>query len=459
MQQLPEEFIDSLRRLVGDGEAAAMLAAIADEPQSSIRVNSYKLQWSGPERVPWCDDAYYLDGRLTYTFDPLFHAGAYYVQEASSMFLDHVVRTLLDAPVLALDLCAAPGGKSTLLLSALPEGSFLVANEVVRSRVASLAANVTKWGNPSVAVTSGDPSCFARMTDAFDFILVDAPCSGEGMFRKDAGAVAEWSPSGVELCARRQRSILDEAWQALRPGGLLVYSTCTYNIKENEENVRWMTGHLGAEPVTVGTRAEWGITGALDGSSIPVYRFMPHKTRGEGLFMAVLRKPDGDVRPVALPKCKRRSVTIPHDVARLVKSDGRIEVEAPDSNRFVALPGEWKPVVEMIAGNVRVVRAGVQVASVKGRDIIPSHELVMSGLYDNDALPAVELGYDDAITYLRRGQPAWSDVARGYCVVSYSSVPLGLVKGLGNRCNNLYPQDYRILTTHTPEAIRLLVNA
>ena len=186
---------------------------------------------------------------------------------------------------------------------------------------------------------------------------------------------------------------------------------------------------------------------------------MPHKTRGEGLFMAVLRKPDGDVRPVALPKCKRRSVTIPHDVARLVKSDGRIEIEAPDSNRFVALPGEWKPVVEMIAGNVRVVKAGVQVASVKGRDIIPSHELVMSGLYDNDALPAVELGYDDAITYLRRGQPAWSDVARGYCVVSYSSVPLGLVKGLGNRCNNLYPQDYRILTTHTPEAIRLLVNA
>ena len=456
MTALPSEFIASMQGIMGD-EARLMLDAIGGEQPASIRLNRAKTAWEGGTPVPWCRTGRYLGGRMTYTFDPLFHAGAYYVQEASSVFLDQVVRTLVDAPVLALDLCAAPGGKSTLLCSSLPEGSMLVANEVVRNRVSALAENLTKWGTASAMVTNNAPADFARLGGCFDLILVDAPCSGEGMFRKDAGAIAEWSPANVEQCAQRQRTILSDAWQALRPGGLLVYSTCTYNLEENEKNIHWLIDTLGAIPLAVPLEAGWGVTGALDGSDVPVCRFLPHRTRGEGLFMAVLRK-DSDDASTAAPrsvKDKRQNIAVPQAVKDMVEGSQAFEF-VMDRGAFAAVPKRWARTAAMLASQLRVVKAGTAVATAKGKDIIPLHALAVSVIRAEGAFPSVELAYEDAIAYLRRGALQLEGEGRGYCLVTYKSVPLGFVKRIGSRVNNLYPQEWRIMTTYAPDEVLTL---
>lgn len=457
MPTLPSDFILSMQGILGE-EASLLLDAIGGEQPASIRLNRSKTEWEGGEPVPWCPSGRYLDGRLTYTFDPLFHAGAYYVQEASSMFLDQVVRNHVDAPVLALDLCAAPGGKSTLLSSSLPGGSLLVANEVVRNRVPALVENLTKWGNPSVMVTNSATADFAQLGGCFDFILVDAPCSGEGMFRKDAGAIAEWSPSNVASCAQRQRTILSDAWQALRPGGLLVYSTCTYNLEENEKNVHWLIDTLGAIPLAVPTEAEWGVTGALDGSDVPVYRFLPHKTRGEGLFMAVVRKDYDDDCTAQLrhTKDKRQNVVVPQAVKDFVAGNASFDFGL-DNGAYSIKPKQWRDAIAMLASQLRVVKAGTAVAAVKGRDIIPLHPLAMSAYCNRSAFTMVELSHDEAVTYLRRGALQLEGEGRGCQLVTYKSVPLGFVKRIGSRVNNLYPQEWRIMTSYSPDEMRTLV--
>jgi len=241
--------------------------------------------------LPWCPLGFYLTSRPQFTFDPLFHAGCYYVQEAASMFIDHVLRQYVRRPVEMLDLCAAPGGKSTAALGALPQGSVLVSNEPVRQRCQVLRENIEKWGYPNCEVTNLYPADFRKNGRQFDVILCDVPCSGEGMFRKDPAAVGEWSLQNVEKCWRLQRDIVSEAWQCLRPGGLLIYSTCTFNTKENEENLQWILQTFEADILPLDTKPEWGITGSLlEGFDAPVYRFIPGLTRSEGLFMAVVRK-------------------------------------------------------------------------------------------------------------------------------------------------------------------------
>lgn len=291
---MKEEFLIQTRQVMGDDRFDRFMQALGEEPSVSVRVNPLKAGGAvvEGERVPWCPTGYYLSARPNFTFDPLLHAGAYYVQEASSMFVDLVLRQHVDRPVAMLDLCAAPGGKSTAARAALPEGSVLVSNEPVRQRASILLENITKWGWPDSYVTSYYPQAFVKAKARFDVILCDVPCSGEGMFRKDPKAQAEWSPKNVEKCWQLQREIVADAWQCLSDGGLLIYSTCTFNLKENEENVRWMVEELGAEVLPVATEAEWGITGSLlAGFSEPVYRFIPGFTRGEGLFVAVMRKP------------------------------------------------------------------------------------------------------------------------------------------------------------------------
>ena len=290
---MKEEFLIQTRQVMGDDRFDRFMQALGEEPSVSVRVNPLKAGGAvvEGERVPWCPTGYYLSARPNFTFDPLLHAGAYYVQEASSMFVDLVLRQHVDRPVAMLDLCAAPGGKSTAARAALPEGSVLVSNEPVRQRASILLENITKWGWPDSYVTSYYPHAFVKAKARFDVILCDVPCSGEGMFRKDPKAQAEWSPKNVEKCWQLQREIVADAWQCLSDGGLLIYSTCTFNLKENEENVRWMVEELGAEVLPVATEAEWGITGSLlAGFSEPVYRFIPGFTRGEGLFVAVMRK-------------------------------------------------------------------------------------------------------------------------------------------------------------------------
>lgn len=469
--QLPIPFADYTRSLLGADEYNRLAEALLHtEPPVSIRLNPLKRKQGSlspvlpalSDKIPWASDAFYLDERPAFTFDPLFHAGCYYVQEASSMFVEQALRRYLpeNDPVAALDLCAAPGGKSTLLRSQLPTDSLLVANEVVRSRAQVLAENLTKWGHPDVVVTNSDPADFTSMADCFDLILTDVPCSGEGMFRKDEGAVGEWSPENVENCWKRQRRILSDIWPCLKAGGLLIYSTCTYNTRENEENVRWLRDELEAEVLPLDVPAGWGITGNLvAGEDFPVYRFFPHRTRGEGFFLAVLRKSgEAEEKLFCLPSAKAKErrgkgkdKTQPlFGKAQLAEVGGWLKgadgyILLPEGNQLTAFPTAWLPVLEELKKRVRVMQAGTPLAEIKGKDCVPLHALAMSTLLHADAFPRQEVDDRQAVAYLRKEAVALPDAApRGIVLLTYRDTPLGFVKNVGNRANNLYPQEWRI---------------
>lgn len=298
MQKLPDAFTEYTRQLMGSERYERFLQSFEEDAPVSIRLNPTKahgMEVVDGEQVPWCEGGYYLKQRPNFTMDPLLHAGCYYVQEAASMFLDEVLRqqpTANGQQPTALDLCAAPGGKSTLLRSALAEHWVLYSNEPIRQRANILLENVTKWGYPNHLVTNNYPRDYRKAKMAFDLILCDVPCSGEGMFRKDPATISEWSPQQVERCWQLQREIVDDAWSCLNDGGLLIYSTCTFNTKENEENIRYfLEQYDDMEVVPIDTKPEWNITGSLlEGFHEPVYRFIPGITRTEGLFMCVLRK-------------------------------------------------------------------------------------------------------------------------------------------------------------------------
>ena len=298
MQKLPDAFTEYTRQLMGSERYERFLQSFEEDAPVSIRLNPTKahgMEVVDGEQVPWCEGGYYLKQRPNFTMDPLLHAGCYYVQEAASMFLDEVLRqqpTANGQQPTALDLCAAPGGKSTLLRSALAEHWVLYSNEPIRQRANILLENVTKWGYPNHLVTNNYPRDYRKEKMAFDLILCDVPCSGEGMFRKDPATISEWSPQQVERCWQLQREIVDDAWSCLNDGGLLIYSTCTFNTKENEENIRYfLEQYDDMEVVPIDTKPEWNITGSLlEGFHEPVYRFIPGITRTEGLFMCVLRK-------------------------------------------------------------------------------------------------------------------------------------------------------------------------
>ena len=306
MMNLPEDFIRETRLVMGEERFNRYLGAFEEEAPVSIRLNLHKgtgtlcaqessAQGSCPlVQVPWCSEGFYLEGRPQFTFDPLFHAGCYYVQEAASLFVCHILRSLelrTDSKLRVLDLCAAPGGKSTAMRSVLPEDCVLISNEPIPTRAQILLENITKWGWKNCIVTNNYPRDFKKAKVKFDLILCDVPCSGEGMFRKDPATISEWSRQNVEKCWRLQREIVSDAWDCLNPGGIMIYSTCTFNTKENEENVRWIMDTYDAEPIAIPTEPEWNITGSLLADfEAPVYRFIPGITRSEGLFVCALRK-------------------------------------------------------------------------------------------------------------------------------------------------------------------------
>ena len=334
--ELPAGFVSEIGRLLAPDEFERFAAAMDQPCPVSIRVNRRKMStrvWddikanfhlSDEDRVAWCTDGYYLAERPLFTLDPLLHAGAYYVQEASSMFVAHLINIYIGTrPVRALDLCAAPGGKSTLLEACLPEGSSLTCNEVVAKRARILKENMTKWGGANVVVTSREARAFAQMGAEYDFILCDVPCSGEGMMRKDADARTQWSSELVDMCSRRQRQIVADIWPCLAPGGIMIYSTCTYNTRENEENVAWIARELGADILPVDAKAEWNIIGNLmPDADFPCAHFMPHRVRGEGFFCAVVRKYGDDmvVKPKNTGK-EKRDESHPTPVSPLVDVD------------------------------------------------------------------------------------------------------------------------------------------
>lgn len=451
---IPALFSDQLRELLPT-EAEALLASLDEEASVSVRLNRRKTETppaSLPigEAVPWAKPVgFYLDGRPAFAADPLWHAGVYYVQEASSMLLRLVAPLLGEEPLRALDLCAAPGGKSTLLLDLLPEGSTLVSNELIRSRAQILAENIQKWGGVHSVVTSTEPQRLGRLREQFDFILVDAPCSGEGMFRKEEEARRQWTPGLVESYARQQREILDDIWPALAPGGLMVYSTCTFNRQEDEDMLAYLVEELGAEPVALPELPEPITPSPL--SSYPCYRMMPHRLRGEGLFMAVVRKPDvelGSARTKSARSKIKPNPKLPQEVLRWLREDLRRDVtlqSLPDGT-LTAIPSALYPIVEALQGaKIPILTSGIPLAEVKGRDFLPLPALALSVGLDEEAFPRAELTQEEAIRYLAREAITLSaDMPCGLVLVTYEGYPLGFAKHLGNRTNNLYPQAWRI---------------
>jgi|BioPla2DNA2_1021312.scaffolds.fasta_scaffold05647_3 16S rRNA C967 or C1407 C5-methylase (RsmB/RsmF family) len=431
-----EEFKHILARAIGAEKASVAFPAFREAAPVAVRVNPFKVSTPGSaateaeaevfaracfgpsiSKVPWNPLGYLLPERPVFTLDPLFHAGCYYVQDASAQFAGYYCRSLFDRfsdlgrPVRVLDLCAAPGGKTTDLAASLrtafDDGFLLVANEVMRNRASVLADNVSVWGDPNVTVTSVDPKAFASMEGFFDLVLTDVPCSGEGMFRKDPEAFDAWSEAVVDLCASRQRRILADAWPALRQGGILLYTTCTFEESENDANVEWITGELGAELVPVPDEG-WELLPDRPLRTRTGYLLIPGFVRGEGQFAAAV------VKTAAAGSCHRP---------------------------------------EEALERLRPLRFGMPRETRKGTDLVPSADMALCFKTERGAWPEVDLGLETALRFLRRDNLFLKDAPLGFVLVCYEGHPLGFVKNLGRRSNNLHPQSRRI-RMELPPAVR-----
>lgn len=456
--QLPSDYLQTIETILPD-EKDYFLASLSEDSPVSIRLNPLKSEQNplqfNPEIigdcVKWSENGFYLKERPSFTFDPLFHTGYYYVQEASSMFIEYIVNRLTYSPVRCLDLCAAPGGKSIGLRSVLPEGSLLVSNEIVRQRAHILSENLIKFGHPDVFVSNNSPSDFTPISDFFDLILVDAPCSGEGMFRKDNDAISEWSIANVQMCAVRQRKIVSDVWNSLKPGGILIYSTCTYNLQENEENAKWFAEEFGASFLSVAIHDSWKITPSML-SGVTAYRFFPHKTKGEGFFVTVFQKPKDDNAQRNSFKIKKMNLLLEKDISKfenwLLKSEdfNFYQIE----NRVKAIHKSFAETIEFLCEKLKPVSFGIEIGEQKGKNFIPSHSLAMSTQLNPTAFPRYDLSYEEAIAYLRN-ESFFIDAPNGYVLLYFKNEPVGFMKNIGNRANNLYPQEWRIRSGYLPE--------
>lgn len=446
MTMLPPEFLERIERQAYI-DAGSLAVALKDASATSIRLN--RLKWphpvSGYERVEWEPDGYYLPGRPIFTTDPLFHAGVYYPQESSSMFLGEVFRQLASgrSGLRVLDLCGAPGGKSTHLATLVGEEGLLVANEVIRTRAAVLAENITKWGTGNVIVTNADPSRFALLTGFFDLIVADAPCSGEGMFRSQI-AVKQWSVQNAKLCSERQRRIIMEAWPSLKPGGILIYSTCTFNPAENEENIAWVSSETGAEPLTLQLPADSPVVAVRYGGT-EGYGFHPGRVRGEGFFIAALRKPDGQVQGQRGREGKKAIIKpSPEAYSRSepLAAFGRERV-IMQNGRIIALATE-AGLSGFIEERLPVIKSGTMIGEIKNNDLVPAHDLAMSVRQREGAWHEHPLTRQEALSFLRLAPLKAASMPHGRVLLTYRGVPLGFANNLGNRVNNGYPQGWRI---------------
>ena len=450
---LPLPFVHQMKSLLGEEAFGLFKVALAQPTPTSIRLNPKKVA-TGQDYpnlgkrspVPWHPAGYYLSERPVFTLDPAFHAGAYYVQEASSMFLHEALRQTVDfsKPLRVLDMCAAPGGKSTLLASMMEERGLLVANETVRTRTNSLRENLEKWGHNNVGVTSGPSEDFAALDSFFDVVLVDAPCSGEGLFRKDPDAVSEWSPEAVSHCAVRQKNILTAAVECLAPGGVLAYSTCTYNSLENGDNVAWLSEKYDLEVLPLLVPAEWGIE--IRGGG---HQFYPHRLLGEGFFIAVLRKKNSTERNYRPASGSFRSLTplpkaqIP-EVSRWLGQQVDYRFFQTPSGGVLALRAELESDYLLLDKTMKTKWFGTAIGMFKGKDFVPDHALALS-LEVSPELPALEVTLDQALRFLKKET---FDLAAGYptgwVLIRYQGLHLGWIKALPNRMNNYLPPERRI---------------
>lgn len=443
MKELPKQLIESLRTLPGFNEKEFIEAHLEENKITSIRLNPFKkteLDFKLDAPVKWCDNGYYLNERPSFTYDPLFHAGCYYVQEAGSMFLEHALKSTVDLSqnLKVLDLCASPGGKSTLINSLLTKESLLIANEVVKPRADVLAMNLSKWGTSNTIVTNNDPQKFIAAENYFDVVVVDAPCSGSGLFRKQSEAIDEWSMDNVNLCSARQKRILGDILPVLKESGILVYSTCSYSVEEDEAIVKWLINDFDMEYVQLPVKQNWGIVETEAG-----YRFYPHLTQSEGFFLAVLRKRGATGNPV-----KTRKV----QPLLLSKTESAILGEFVDVNAGLFHKNGAQlhllnnAALSFITGwgrNFYFKKAGVTIGEIKGKDLVPAQELAWS--LDLNLKNRVNLDKTNAVKYLRKELFETPRKSPGFSLICYKDQALGWAKILPNRINNYLPNELRIL--------------
>lgn len=418
----------------------------------SVRMNDEKLFDVGCSRfevdghVTWCPYGIYLKERPSFTLDPLLHGGAYYVQEASSMFLWHVLEKTVGKnadDLKVLDLCAAPGGKSTLLASYFKDG-FIVSNEVIKSRASVLVENITKWGSANVVVTNNDPKDFTALENYFDVIVVDAPCSGSGLFRKDPSAIDEWSEENVLLCSRRQQRILADIVPALKKNGILIYSTCSYSKEEDEDIVDWMMNEFQVTSCKLNVESSWGIVEVESekhkGYS---YRFFPDRVKGEGFFIAAFRKKEGEDFSFRYPQLQSAPKQEINIVTDWINRNEELFFFKQNEN-IIAIPARWQQDVALLQKKLYLRKAGVTIGVLKGKELVPHHEFALS-LFLNENIPRCNLNYEQAIHYLKKKDLQLENIMKGWFVVDYRNVNLGWIKVLHNRVNNYYPANWRIL--------------
>lgn len=436
-REAPFELPPHVAGLVG-AEAPDLLHALHQPPPVSIRWNPAKHKAADGEQVPWCAQGRYLPERPVFTLDPLLHSGAYYVQEAASMLLEQALKACgpLPSHAVVLDLCAAPGGKSTHLAALLPQQALLISNEVVRARQAPLTENLWKWGRHDCVVTAADPRDFLPLGPFCDLLVVDAPCSGEGMFRKDPHARNQWGPNLVRLCAARQSVILGHAWNLLKPGGYLVYSTCTWETAENEDQVGRLLDK-GAELLQVPVQAQWGVVQSEMG-----IRCYPHRVRGEGFFIAVAKKP---AEAVHAQGDFTMGMPVPNGSETVLKwlrqNGGDILLEHKSVLHAISRP--WATLAAALAATVQVLAPGIPVALRKGDGWQPHPALALNAVLDHGAFPSLDLGREQALRFLR-GEAMPATGASRPALVRYNGLGLGWANGAGNRWNNLWPAEWRI---------------
>lgn len=449
MPEIPAALIRSLRQLSGFDETAFLEAHSEDAKVVSIRMNPQKLiepPFAGAEKIPWSSNGFYLPERPFFTFDPLLHAGAYYVQEPSSMFLEQCLRQHCDlsSSLRVLDLCAAPGGKSTLLLSLINDESLLVSNEVIKSRANILGENLTKWSAPNLMITNNDPRDLKSLTGFFDVMVIDAPCSGSGLFRRDPSAIAGWSTSAVESCSMRQQRILADSYASLSQDGLLVYSTCSYSFEENEDICDWLCQQFELEPLSLSIPKEWNILETTSGKAKAFgYRFLPDKLRGEGFFIACFRKKDGEPRAEGggrRSKLKTINSRIP---AAWVNDAGKFDFYILGEDIF-AIPQNLRGDIDLVNADLYTKMAGTEIGRIVKNELVPAHALAVSPLIQS-SIQSISLNKEEALQYLRKEEVALKEGGKGWALVRYCNMNLGWVKSLHNRMNNYYPKEWRIL--------------
>ena len=448
---LPQHFLESISSCAGFDEPA-FIEAHQQPAATSIRFNPLKSNLAVSSYheiklsdVPWCGHGIYLKARPTFTLDPLLHAGEFYVQEASSMFLYHVIQNILPnaSDLKLLDLCAAPGGKTTLLAS-MKQFDFVLANEIISSRVPVLYENLVKWGSSKTFISNNDPKDFYSIGELFDVVLVDAPCSGSGLFRKDPDALAEWNNDLVNFCSLRQQRIVKDALEVLKPGGFLIYSTCSYSVQENESILDYIMGYGGLDSVQINVPETWNITHSMsDKFAANGYRFYPNKVLGEGFFCSVFQKNASSMNAysyehIVQPKIASKQIDLDAWV------DSNVLTYLDDNGEMLAVKSDHLSLRSHLKKYLRLRKSGIKLGTWMKKGFVPDHELAMSECISQN-VPKMVLSKADAIKYLLKEDIVVDDNNEGTYLMTYQQSPLGWAKIINNRLKNNYPMNWRIL--------------